>query len=919
MNFCSSLLATACLLPSVAKAIGKSTGQQVASGTMQEIADAIQSGIGWLVKNTVTWWVQVPSPDLTKEPAIDAMHQWLMPISLAVAVLSMLIASAKMAITRKANPLIDVGQGLMIIAASSALGVLLPTMLLKAGDAWSNWVLNASTGKDFDARMTAVLAMPNLNSAAVVVVLGVIVLVLAAVQAMLMLFRQASLIILAGVLPLAAAGSMTPKGREGTKKVTGWTFALVFYKPAGASVYAVVFVMIGDGKDARTIFMGVMGLGLAVAALPILTKFFTWGIGAVESSGGSGFLSAAIGGAVAVGSFRGSSGGSGGASAADQARFMDSNGPGGPNGPPSSSQPPPGGPDAGPSGDASGGGGVQLANTASASAPTGAASTPAASGTSGRAATAAGSAAGAAAATQQIVNAARNTASGSMTPNRRSRAMTQTSGPRTYGGWRRRRSIGLLGLGTTGTLILLGAAVIVVISAAISLTVLAYAAPPIIIVGGLSLIRVGGIPLGQVALQRLRWWRATARGYTSHRAGVVLQHPRAFQLPGVLASTALLSAEDGYGGRYGLVWDRHTGLLTATLRVVPASTWLADRADADSWVANWGAWLASLGHMPMIRWVSITVDTAPEPGSTLADTVTAALSPQAPPSAARIMQQLVDSAPGASADVDTRVSITFDPKASPAAPRGLTEAAAEVGRSLQGLESALGTCGVTVLGRASATEVAGIVRTAFDPHARGEVNRIVETARADPSQGERLGWDQAGDRGAKEFPDRYEHDGGISVSWAWDEAPRSNVHSDVLARLVAPTSFPKRVTVQYRPLPAASATRVLDTEVQAGAFRRHYRARTGRDETARDVHDEARARQAANEEAMGAGVGLLAMYVTATVTDLTQLPRAVADTEAAAEGSKIRLRRLWRSQSPGFATTLPCGICPAELASRWPH
>ena len=63
----------------------------------------------------------------------------------------------------------------------------------------------------------------------------------------------------------------------------------------------------------------------------------------------------------------------------------------------------------------------------------------------------------------------------------------------------------------------------------------------------------------------------------------------ALSLPGVLAPLALLSAENGYGGRYGMVWDRRTGLLTATLRVVPASTWLADRSDADGWVASWAA------------------------------------------------------------------------------------------------------------------------------------------------------------------------------------------------------------------------------------------------------------------------------------------------------------------------------------------
>ena len=66
----------------------------------------------------------------------------------------------------------------------------------------------------------------------------------------------------------------------------------------------------------------------------------------------------------------------------------------------------------------------------------------------------------------------------------------------------------------------------------------------------------------------------------------------------MLAPLTLLDAEDGYGGRYGIVLDRRTGMMTATLRVIPASPWLADRADADGWVANWGGWLSSLGYLP---------------------------------------------------------------------------------------------------------------------------------------------------------------------------------------------------------------------------------------------------------------------------------------------------------------------------------
>jgi len=497
--------------------------------------------------------------------------------------------------------------------------------------------------------------------------------------------------------------------------------------------------------------------------------------------------------------------------------------------------------------------------------------------------------------------------------------MTSDQPPvRTYGGWRRSRSVGLLGLGPTATFVLLGGFAALIVLTAISLRLLLYVGPPTVLAGAAGLIRVGGVPVAQLAMRRLRWWHGTRVGYTGYRAHVVQQHTGVLQLPGVLAATELLSTEDGQGGRYGLVRDRHTGYLTTTIRVAPVSTWLANPADADQWVANWGAWLASLGYLPALRWVTVTVDTAPDPGSTLTRQVAAAIDPAAPRPALDIMDQLVAAAPTAAADVDTRVSITVDPAAWPARPRSLAEAVTETGQALSGLEAALSSCGVSVLGRARAADIAGMVRIAFDPVVRGEVGRLLAIPMG-PELEARLDWPAAGPAGAEERWDCYQHDSGTSVTWGWREPPREHVTSTVLARLLGPGGYPKRVSLQYRPLPAAAAAAALDSEVRAAAFRSEYARRTRRDVTARDAHDQARARQAADEEARGAGVSLIGLYVTVTVTDPSQLPRAVTDTEAAAEASKIRLQRLYRSQAAGFTTTLPCGICLTELAGRFRH
>src|SRR5947199_507744 len=136
----------------------------------------------------------------------------------------------------------------------------------------------------------------------------------------------------------------------------------------------------------------------------------------------------------------------------------------------------------------------------------------------------------------------------------------------------------------------------------------------------------------------------------------------------------------------------------------------------------------------MVRWVSITVDTAPASGSRLADYVAGRVVPHAPAAARRVLSQLVDVSPAAAADVETRVSITFEPAASPARPRTLDESVAEIGRTLPGLVDGLGSCGLTVLGRSTSADLVATVRASYDPPARAHVAGLLYT-RTPPTAG----------------------------------------------------------------------------------------------------------------------------------------------------------------------------------------
>src|SRR6266702_2609864 len=298
---CNPLTDPACI---ITKVIPPVTGT-VTGGILAGIAQAMNEGIRWIVVNTATWWVQIPSPDLTAEPAVARIQAWLLPITLA-------------------------------IGAAVTLGVIVPALLLKAGDAWSSWVLQASTGGHFTQRLTGMLQLGGNAAPAVVLILGLVAIVLALAQAVLMLFRQVALVILAGVLPLAAAGTVAPLTRPWIRKVSSWTLALICYKPAAAAVYAAAFTMFGSGRGTRTVLMGFVTMLLSLVALPALMKFFTWTTGSIAESGGGQLLGTAALGAVAVGALRSGSAGGSASAARDQAAYMNSRlGP-----PPAGSAPP---------------------------------------------------------------------------------------------------------------------------------------------------------------------------------------------------------------------------------------------------------------------------------------------------------------------------------------------------------------------------------------------------------------------------------------------------------------------------------------------------------------------------------------------------------------------------------------------------
>ena len=374
---CSTLLDPACIVSGV----GGSIASSASSGFLSALANGVRSALDWMFTNTVTLWLKIPSLYPSGEaPALHRVQGWLLPATAAVAVGGAIAAGARMALTRKHAPLLDLTGGLAVIALAAALGIALPTALMQASDAWTHWVLRQSTGGDLTARLNVLLGsgygsgIPDVA----VIVFGSIATVASGIQALLLLFREAAILILAAVLPLAAAGAIAPATRGWIKKITGWMLALIFYPAAAACVYATGFTMIGTGTGLRALLIGFAMIVLSVVALPVLMKFFTWTTGTISSGGGGAgqFLGLAAAGALGLGALRG--GGSPGAAsaAAQQAQYMNANTPP-PAGPSAASS---AGPSSGPSGGPGASGPSGTPGTAGSPGPSG---TPGPSGASG--------------------------------------------------------------------------------------------------------------------------------------------------------------------------------------------------------------------------------------------------------------------------------------------------------------------------------------------------------------------------------------------------------------------------------------------------------------------------------------------------------------------------------------------------------
>ncbi|MFE7124896.1 SCO6880 family protein [Streptomyces sp. NPDC057617] len=374
-------------------------------------------------------------------------------------------------------------------------------------------------------------------------------------------------------------------------------------------------------------------------------------------------------------------------------------------------------------------------------------------------------------------------------------------------------------------------------------------------------------------------------------------------LPGTAASLRVVTAPDG---RYGAVHNPHTGALTAVVKVSSRAYALLDPGTQNANVAGWGRALAALARTGQVARIQVIERTVPDSGDALRRYWEEHGQPDAPLAGA-VYSELIASAGPAAAPHEAYVAVSLDARAARRlvnqAGGGLTGAFSVLGQLTSTLDQAARTAGLTPTGWLTATEIAAVVRTAYDPKALAALDRWSSSSRpeADPAA--------AGPVVVVEKSDHIATDSAFHTTYWIENWPRTETSAGFLHQLLFTAGVRRTLSLSYEPKGLDAALRDVQRKkasVIADAAERARRGQVDSEADAIEYQDiKSRERQLIAGHADVAMTGLL----TVSADSEEELRTACAVVETAAVGAQIDVRPLTWQQAEAFtAAAMPLAL-----------
>ncbi|MFJ1602540.1 SCO6880 family protein [Streptomyces sp. NPDC088253] len=365
-------------------------------------------------------------------------------------------------------------------------------------------------------------------------------------------------------------------------------------------------------------------------------------------------------------------------------------------------------------------------------------------------------------------------------------------------------------------------------------------------------------------------------------------------LPGTAASLRVVTSPRGH---FGAVHDPHHGTLTAVLKVSSRAFALLDPATQSSNVAGWGRTLAALARTGHIARVQVLERTVPDSGDALnrywhehGNAQTHLAGP--------IYGDLLAAAGPAAAPHEAYVALALDLKAARRlinqAGGGLTGGFAVLAQLTSTFDQAARNSGLTPSGWLDASEIAAVIRTAYDPAASAALEQWSSSGRAQAEPA------AAGPVVLVEMADRIQTDSAHHATFWIENWPRIETSPGFLHQLLFTSGVRRTLSLTYEPKGLDSALKDVQRRKATVIADAAERQRKGQVDSEEDSVEYADIKQRERQLIAGhADVALTGLLTVSADTD-EQLNAACAAIETAAVAALVDLRLLTWQQAEAF-------------------
>ncbi|MFC9499577.1 SCO6880 family protein [Streptomyces sp. NPDC056982] len=365
-------------------------------------------------------------------------------------------------------------------------------------------------------------------------------------------------------------------------------------------------------------------------------------------------------------------------------------------------------------------------------------------------------------------------------------------------------------------------------------------------------------------------------------------------LPGTAASLRVATAPDG---RFGAVHDPHEGTLTAVVKVSSRAFALLDPATQTSNVSGWGRTLAALARTGHIARVQVLERTVPDSGDALnrywnqhGDTQS--------PLAGPIYRDLLSATGPAAAPHEAYVALALDLKAARRlinqAGGGLTGGFGVLAQLTCTFDQAARNSGLMPCNWLHATQIAAVIRTAYDPKASAALDQWSASGhpQADAAA--------AGPVVLVEKADRIRTDSAHHATFWIEDWPRIETSPGFLHQLLFTSGVRRTLSLTYEPKGLDSALKDVQRKKATVIADAAERARKGQVDSEEDSVEYADIKQRERQLIAGHADVALTGLLAVSADSAEQLNAACAAIETAAVAALIDLRPLTWQQAEAF-------------------